>query len=412
MTGLLDGIKVLDLTTMGTGPYTTQILGELGAEITKVETPGGDAVRGVGPARNPGMSAMFITLGRSKRSIVLDLKKPDGRLVLEKLATQADVVIHNMRKSAARKLGLSYEDMKRCNETVVYCSILGFGDNGPYAGLPAYDDLIQGLVALPDLTGRASGEPRYVPLALADRTTGLFAAYAVLAAVVARLRTGMGQEVELSMFEALAGFVLGDHLYGEVFSPSEGEMGFPRHLAPHRKPFRTSDGYIGVMPYTDRQWKALFKAVGAPELSEDDRFATVYARTANIADLYSLVSDFLVTRSTEDWLRTFKEADVPAMQTNTLETLRDDPHLAAVGFFQEVDHPSEGRVWRMSPPVRSGQDASDPIREAPRLGENSREILEELGFEHEQIQAFLEDGVTALPQATNADTKESNKNGQ
>ncbi len=403
MAGLLDGIRVLDLTTMGTGPYTTQILGELGAEIIKVETPDGDAARGVGPARSPGMGTIFLNIGRGKRSIVLDLKKPEGRQVLEKLAARADVVIHNMRKSAARKLGLCYDDLKRCNETVVYCSILGFGGDGPYAGLPAYDDLIQGLVALPDLTGRASGEPRYVPLALADRTTGLFAAYAVLAAVVARLRTGIGQEVEVSMFEALAGFVLGDHLYGEVFSPPEGEMGFPRHLAPHRKPFRTSDGWIGVMPYTDRQWSALFEAVGAPELCEDDRFRSVHARTAHISELYSMVSDFLVTRSTEDWLTTFKAVDVPAMQTNTLEMLRNDPHLAAVGFFQEIDHPSEGRIWRMSPPVRWARDTSGPTREAPRLGENSREILEELGLDQEEIQALIESGATALPPAADPD---------
>lgn len=406
MAGLLDGIRVLDLTTMGTGPYTTQILGELGAEIIKVETPDGDAMRGVGPARGRGMSAIFLNLGRSKRSIVLDLKKPDGRQVLEKLAARADVIIHNMRKSAARKLGLSYDDLKHCNGTVVYCSILGFGGDGPYTGLPAYDDLIQGLVALPDLVGRASGEPRYVPLALADRTTGLFAAYAVLAGVVARLRTGIGQEIEVSMFEAMAGFVLGDHLYGEVFSPPEGEMGYPRHLAPHRKPFRTSDGYIGVMPYTDRQWNALFKAVGAPDLCKDDRFGSVYARTAHIGELYSLVSDLLVVRSTEDWLRIFKATDVPAMHTNTLEMLRDDPHLAAVGFFQEIDHPSEGRIRRMSPPVQWGRGERELTREAPRLGENSREILEELGFDQEQIQAFLEGGVTALPQATDLNKME------
>ncbi|MGK2955346.1 MAG: CoA transferase [Solirubrobacterales bacterium] len=214
--------------------------------------------------------------------------------------------------------------------------------------------------------------------------------------------THVGQEVEVSMFEALAGFVLGDHLYGEVFSPPEGEMGFPRHLAPHRKPFRTSDGYIGVMPYTDRQWSALFKAIGAPELCQDDRFGSVHARTAHIADLYAMVSDFLVMRSTEDWLKTFQAVDVPAMQTNTLEMLRDDPHLAAVGFFQEIEHPTEGRIWRMSPPVRWGRDTNGPAREAPRLGENSREILQELGFDQEQIQASLEAGVTALPQATDS----------
>ncbi len=398
MAGLLEGVRVLDLTTMGTGPYATQILGEYGAEIVKLETPEGDPIRNVGPARHPKMSALFLAIGAGKRSLALDLRKPEARPVFERLVARADVVIHNMRDPAAKKLGLAFEDLRRINEGIVLCAILGFDRGGPYSDRPAYDDLIQGLVALPDLMRRSGGENQYVPLAVADRITGLFAAEAVLAAMVARLRSGRAQSVVVPMFEALAGFVLGDHLYGHSFVPPEGPMGYPRHLNPYRRPFPTSDGHIGVLPYTDQQWQSLFRVIGAPELGEDPRFAGLYTRTANIAALYEIVGQHLARRPSAEWLDLFRAADVPAMRTNTLETVLEDPQLQATGFAREEDHPSEGRIVRLRGAVRWEGEADAPLPSpAPRLGEHGAEVLREAGLDEEAIAALVRAGALHLP---------------
>lgn len=398
MAGLLEGIRVLDLTTMGTGPYATQILGEYGAEIVKLESPEGDPIRNVGPARHPKMSALFLALGAGKRSIALDLRRPEARPVFERLVRRADVVIHNMRDPAAKKLGLGFGDLRRINEAVVLCAILGFDRGGPYADRAAYDDLIQGLVALPDLMRRSGGEIQYVPLAMADRITGIYAAEAVLAATVARLRTGRAQSVVVPMFEALAGFVLGDHLYGHSFVPPEGQMGYPRHLNPYRRPFRASDGHIGVTPYTDRQWQSLFRVIGAPELGEDPRFAGLYTRTANIAALYEIVGRHIATRPADEWLDLFQAADVPAMRINTLDTILDDPQLVATGFAREETHPSEGRILRLRGAARwEGEAEAPPPRPAPRLGEHGAELLREAGLDEEAIAALVRAGALHLP---------------
>lgn len=400
MTGLLDGVRILDLTTMGTGPYATQILAEMGAAVTKLESPDGDPIRNVGPSRHPRMSAVFLALGRGKRSIALDLRQPAARPVLERLVGRADVVIHNMRDPAARRLGLTFADLRAINPGIVFCAILGFDRDGPYSDRPAYDDLIQGLVALPDLLERAGGPPAYVPLALADRITGLFAAQAVLAGLVARQRSGQAQSVVVPMFEAMAGFVLGDHLYGAAFVPPEAPMGYGRHLNPHRRPFRTADGLIGVIPYTDRQWRALFVAIGQPQLAEDPRFAELHARTRNIAELYEIVARHIATRSTAEWLDIMAAADIPAMRTNRLEDLLDDPQLRATGFATRVEHPSEGTLLRLRGAVRRDEAPQSPPGEAPRLGEHGVEVLREAGLSRDEIVALTQAGVLRLPEGT------------
>ena len=397
MAGLLDGVRILDLTTMGTGPYATQMLGEMGAGIIKLESPEGDPIRNVGPARSPGMSAVFLALGRGKRSIALDLRQAAARPVFERLVARADVVIHNMRDAAARRLGLTFAELRAINPGIVSCAILGFARGGPYSGRPAYDDLIQGLVALPDLMERAGGPPAYVPLALADRITGLFAAQAVLAGVVARQRSGEAQSVVVPMFEALAGFVLGDHLYGATFVPPEAPMGYVRHLNPYRRPFRTADGQIGIIPYTDRQWQALFAAIGQPALAGDPRFAGLHARTRNIAELYAIVGRHIATRTTAEWLEICAGADIPAMPTNTLEGLLDDPHLRATGLATEVAHPSQGALLRLRGAVRREQAPESPPCEAPRLGEHGGEVLREAGLSEDEIAALAGAGVLHLP---------------
>ncbi|MDF1873951.1 CoA transferase [Vannielia sp.] len=412
MTGLLDGIRVLDLTTMGTGPYATQILAEYGAEITKLEAPDGDPIRNVGPARHAKMSSMFLGLGAGKRSLALDLRRPEARPVFEQLVARADVVIHNMRDPAAKKLGLSFEDLRKINPGVVHCAILGFDRGGPYTDRPAYDDLIQGLVALPDLMHRSGGETQYVPLAMADRIVGLFAAEAVLAAVVAQLRSGKAQSVVVPMFEALAGFVLGDHLYGRSFVPPEGEMGYPRHLNPYRRPFRTADGHIGVLPYTDQQWQSLFRTLDVPELGEDPRFARLFERSANIAALYQIVAKHLTTRTTAEWLAAFEAADIPAMPTNTLETLIDDPQLKAVGLIREEEHPSEGRILRVRGAVHwDGEDDTAPPPLAPRLGEHGVELLRDAGVGEAEIADLVRAGVLRLPAETGPEPDQDNAQG-
>jgi formyl-CoA transferase len=410
MTGLLDGIRVLDLTTMGTGPYATQMLAEYGAEIIKLEAPDGDPIRNVGPARHAKMSSMFLTIGAGKRSLSLDLRTPEARPVFERLVSRADVVIHNMRDPAARKLGLSFEALRAINPRVVLCAILGFDRGGPYSDLPAYDDLIQGLVALPDLIHRSGGETQYVPLAMADRITGLFAAKAVLAAVVAQLRSGKAQSVVVPMFEALAGFVLGDHLYGRTFVPPEGEMGYPRHLNPYRRPYRTTDGYIGVLPYTDRQWHTLFQIIGEPELGEDPRYAKLYERNANIATLYEIVGRHITTRSTEAWLAEFAAADIPAMRTNTLESLIDDPHIKAVDLVREESHPTEGRILRIRGAVRWEGEAETAPPMAPRLGEHGLEVLREAGIDEADINDLVQAGILRLPTESGPGTSGASSN--
>lgn len=410
MTGLLDGIRVLDLTTMGTGPYATQMLAEYGAEIIKLEAPDGDPIRNVGPARHAKMSSMFLTIGAGKRSLSLDLRQPEARPVFERLVSRADVVIHNMRDPAARKLGLSFEALQAINPRVVLCAILGFDRGGPYSDLPAYDDLIQGLVALPDLIHRSGGETQYVPLAMADRITGLFAAKAVLAAVVAQLRSGKAQSVVVPMFEALAGFVLGDHLYGRTFVPPEGEMGYPRHLNPYRRPYRTTDGYIGVLPYTDRQWHTLFQIIGEPELGEDPRYAKLYERNANIATLYEIVGRHITTRSTEAWLAEFAAADIPAMRTNTLESLIDDPHIKAVDLVREENHPTEGRILRIRGAVRWEGEAETAPPMAPRLGEHGLEVLREAGIDEADINDLVQAGILRLPTESGPGTSGASSN--
>lgn len=404
MTGLLDGVRILDLTIMGTGPYATQMLAEMGAAVIKLESPEGDPIRNVGPARHPHMGAVFLALGRGKRSIALDLRQAAARPVLQRLVARSDVVIHNMRDPAAQRLGLTFADLRAINPGIVFCSILGFDRGGPYSDRPAYDDLIQGLVALPDLLERAGGPPAYVPLALADRIAGLFAAQAVLAGLLAQRRSGEAQSVVVPMFEALAGFVLGDHLYGAAFVPPEGPIGYVRHLNPHRRPFRTADGLIGVIPYTDRQWQALFVAIGQPQLAEDPRFARLHARTRNIAELYRILGRHLAGRTTAEWLEIFEAADIPAMRTNRLDGLLDDPQLRATGFASEVAHPSEGTLLRPKGAVRRDEAPQSAPCEAPRLGEHGAEVLREAGLSEAEIGALMRSGVLHLPQ-TATDSK-------
>jgi len=394
MPGPLAGIRVLDLTSVLVGPYCTQVLAEMGAEITKVEPPEGDIVRLIGPQRHAGMGCMFLTINRGKRSIVLDLKRPEARDVLLRLAETADVLVTNIRPAAMARLGLDWPALRQANPALVYASIVGYGQNGPYAPRPAYDDLMQGAALIAGLYARANNdEPRYAPLAMADRITGLMAVGAINAALFHRARTGEGQQVEIPMYETMVAFVLGDHMGGKVYDPPLDGGGYQRHLSPDRKPYRTKDGYVCTMIYNDRQWRNFCRAVGWPDLvSTDPRFASHATRTNHIDEILSMVADEFLKRTTAEWLDLLASADCPVTPVHTLESIFEDPHLVASNFFTSEQHPTEGQIKGMAIPVRYSATPTGARRPAPQLGADSTTILGEAGYDAARISALLESG--------------------
>jgi crotonobetainyl-CoA:carnitine CoA-transferase CaiB-like acyl-CoA transferase len=390
--GPLAGVKVIDLTSVMMGPYATMILGDYGADVIKVESPDGDVMRHAAPMRNPRMGAMYLQGNRNKRSIVLDLKKPRGREALLRLSATADVFIHNVRPAAMRRLKLSVDDLLAHNPRLVYVGLHGFGEDGPYAGRPAYDDLIQGLTALPALVGNITGEPRYSPATIADRIVGLNATHAILAGLLHRDRTGEGQAIAVPMFETMAQFVLGDHMAGRSFEPPIGPPGYSRLLAPDRRPYRTRDGYICALVYTDKHWDSFFQAIGWDDEQRDPRFKDMAARTRNYDFVYKWFADLLVTRTTAEWMQLLEEADIPCGPMHDLDSLIDDPHLAAVGLFQKIDHPTEGTLHVAGPAATWSRTPSSIRSAPPRLGEHGDEILREAGFSDADIDSLADEG--------------------
>lgn len=398
--GPLAGVRIIDLTSVMMGPYATMILGDYGADVIKVESPEGDVMRHAAPMRHPQMGAMYLQGNRNKRSIVLDLKKAGGRATLLRLSATADVFVHNVRPAAMSRLRLGADDLLAVNPRLVYASLHGFGEQGPYAGRPAYDDLIQGMTALPALTGKITGEPRYSPATMADRIVGLNATHAILAALLHRDRTGVGQSIEIPMFETMAQFVLGDHMAGRSFEPPIGPPGYSRLLSPDRRPYQTSDGYICALVYTDKQWSAFFRAIGQDdEADRDPRLTSITSRTSNYDFVYGWFSAVMKTRTSAEWMRLFAEADIPHAPLHDLDSLIDDPHLAAVGLLQSIEHPTEGTL-RVAGPAASWSRTPPSIRHyPPRLGEHGGEILSQAGFSGDEIEALVAEGALI-----NADT--------
>jgi crotonobetainyl-CoA:carnitine CoA-transferase CaiB-like acyl-CoA transferase len=380
--GALAGIRILDLTSVVLGPYATQILGDYGADVIKIEAPGGDIMRHAGPMRSPGMGHIFLNTNRNKRSVVLDLKQPQARDALLKLAATADVLTYNIRPASMERLGLGYAALLAINPRLIVCGAYGFSEGGPYSARPAYDDLIQGAACIPWLMQESgSAEPRYVPATFADRVTALNMVHAVLAALVARGRTGRGQQVEVPMFECLLQFVLGEHLAGHTFEPPEGPMGYARLMSLNRKPYRTADGHVCILLYNDGHWQRFLTRVGrAAWLVEDPRFRDQTARIAHIDALYALVADEIAQHSTQHWLKLLVEEDIPVMPMLRLDDLRDDPHLQATQAWIDLKHPSEGHLRAFRPPVRMSDTPTGITRPAPRLGEHTREVLAEVGL--------------------------------
>lgn len=394
--GALAGVRVIDLTTVLMGPFATQMLGDMGADVVKVESAQGDTVRNIGPARHRGMGAIFLQCNRGKRSLVLDLKKSEGREAVLKLAQAADVLVYNIRPQAMARLGLTYEEVSAVNPRIVYAGMFGYDQRGPYAARPAYDDLIQALVALPTLAQMAGGDrPRYVPLAIADRYVAAIGVGAILGALIHCMKTGCGQRVDIPMFETMAQMVLGDHMGGRTFDPPLGPPGYKRSLSPERVPYRTRDGYITVLAYNDKQWRSFFAAIGRPELPDADaRFADMASRSVHIDALYALLAQELSARTTAEWLEILDRADIPAMPLHTLDSLIDDPHLAAIGFLKTVEHPSEGAIRSICVPTIWSETQAAPGRFAPRLGEHSVGVLRQAGYSDAAIDRLLADGVT------------------
>ena len=399
MSGPLAGVRIIDLTTVVMGPFATQILADLGADVVKVEPPEGDVLRHIAPMRHPGMGHIFLHHNRNKRSIVLDLKQPAGRDALLRLAGSGDVLIYNVRPQAMRRLRLGYEDVAAVNPRIVYVGAYGYGESGRYAGQPAYDDLIQGMVGLPWLTHAAGADrPRYVPTAITDRITGLATVNAVTSALFCRERTGKGQAVEVPMFETLAHMVLGDHMGGRTFEPPLSPARYERMLAPHRVPYATRDGNLCVLVYNDKHWRSFFKLIGREEMFESDpRFSSQEARSRNIGEVYAFVAENMLTRTSAQWLRSLKEADIPVAPLNSVDDIIDDPHLGESGFFVMTEHPTEGRLRMMAAPGAWSRTQPGALRPAPRPGEHSVEILREAGYADTEIAAMIASGVTRTP---------------
>ena len=384
----LSGIRVVDLSTVVMGPYASQWLADLGAEVIKVETPEGDSTRRTGPATEDGMSAIFLGVNRSKKSVVLNLKQPAAQAALHRLLETADVFLHSMRPQKLGKLDLDPASVMARHPQLVYVSLLGFAEDGPYGGRPAYDDIIQGLCGNAALMAAQTGTVRYFPTISADKTSGLVAALSISAALAGRERNGgKGGMVEVPMFESMVAFNLVEHLYGQHFEPPRATAGYPRVLAPLRRPYQTADGYVCMMPYTDAHWRDFFQAAGRDDLAADARFTGIAARTRHIETLYEITGELVRERSTADWMALCESLQIPVARVNDLDELVDDPHLKATGFFDQVDDPAMGTLRFPGAPVRFDGERAHAVV-PPRLGEHTREVLGSLGLSDAEIAAL------------------------
>ena len=390
--GPLAGVRIVDLTSVLMGPYATQIFADLGADVIKVESPSGDSTRHLPPGREEARGGMFLNVNRGKRSLVLDLKQPAARQALLKLAGDADVFVHSMRSQAIGRLGLDYAELKAANPRIIYANLYGFARSGPYRDYPAYDDIVQAASGLVDLQARLSdGEPTYLATVVADKVAGLTGAYAIIAALFARERGGEGQEIEIPMFETIVSFTMVEHLCGSLFDPPLGPPEYNRVVSASRRPYATSDGHIGVMIYTDKQWRAFFAALGDPEWSKDEMFASLGNRTRNIAAVLDRVIDELARRTSAEWLDLFREVHIPAMAIASPQDLLHDPHLLDTGFW--VERTTEaGQLRYPGIPTTFSATPGEIGDAAPHLGADSRAILAEAGLDEAAIDALFASG--------------------
>jgi len=392
--GPLHGIRIVELTSVVLGPWAAQIMADMGAEVIKVEPPRGDSNRSLGASRNPDMAALYLTCNRNKRSLVLDLKQPAALDALKKIIAESDVLLHNNRPQVMTRLGLDYAAVRQVKPDIVYCGTYGYGKDGPYGSKGALDDSIQAVSGIAMLNEMVLGEPRYLPTVVADKTTAMAVVQAITAALFHRERSGQGQEIEVPMFETMVYYVMAEHLWGMTFEPPIGTAGYTRLMSHHRKPYKTQDGYIAILPYLDSHWESFCQLADRPDLLEDPRFKTLSDRVTNIDATYEETGKIMATRKTAEWIAIFEKSSVPTIVVNSLEDLIDDPHLKAVGFWQTVDHPTEGKLRMTRFPVTFSETPADVRRLQPRLGEHSLEILKEAGLDQAAIDALLATNAT------------------
>jgi crotonobetainyl-CoA:carnitine CoA-transferase CaiB-like acyl-CoA transferase len=389
----LVGMRVLDLTSVVVGPVCTARLAQYGADVVKLESPEGDLMRGLGGQSPTGQhSGTYLHLNRGKRNICCDLKREGAREIIDRLVQSADIIVANMRPDALRRLGLDHDTILAAHPDKIYCLITGYGLGGPYAGFPTYDSVIQAASGIPGLMAVRDGEPKYVPMVIGDHVVGEIAAGAILAAVVEQKQTGAGTFIEVPMFETMASFVLQEHLAQHSFVPPVGPPGDQRLLSPHNRPVKTSDGWIAFTVNTDKQVAAFLDATGKSELKSDTRFSTVSARATNVREWFEIRGSPLTSRSTVQWLEVFRAADIAAMPCHTIESLRDDEHLAAVDMFTTEVHPTEGETVALRASVKFGSKATGaPAFSQPKGWENAK-ILRELGFSDSDVECLTSSG--------------------
>jgi crotonobetainyl-CoA:carnitine CoA-transferase CaiB-like acyl-CoA transferase len=389
--GPLDGVVIIDLSSVVVGPVCSLTLADHGAQVIKIEAPSGDLMRQLGGGgRNLGMTGKFINFNRNKKSVCIDLKSPAGKEVMLRLISQADIFITNIRPDALDKLGLDWVSLHESNPQLIYCQMLAFGRGGQYFNRPAYDTVIQSSAGVAATFEKSSGEPRFVPLVMTDHITGLVSAQAIGFALYRRTRVGQGELIEIPMFETAAAFVLREHMGNMTFEPAIGPIGDARVLDKNNRPVKTLDGYISISPNTDAQAFAFFEVIGRPELKDDPRFSNVASRTKNSEAYYLLRSKSLANKTSAEWIVIFEKHDIPCMRYNSLEDLMIDPHLQEVGFIFEAEHPSEGMIKQLGLTNQFSGGVRTEFLPAPRLGENTLEVMQEFGFTTEEIETAVE----------------------
>ena len=388
--GPLEGVRVIDLTSVVVGPLATQIMADHGADVIKVEALDGDIMRRLaGRSITSGMSPKFLHLNRNKRSIALDLKQPAGHAALLRLLKDADVFVWNMRPAAIARLGLTHDDVSKVNPRLISCAMFGFGQDGCYRDKPAYDTIIQGGAGFAALNHRALGEPRYFPMVIADRSVGLVALQMILMCLFRRERTGVGEAIEVPMFENTAKAVLEEHMYLRTYEPPLGGTGDPRLIDPAARPLATKDGWICITGNTNEQAFVMFDAIGRPELKTDPRFCSLEARFEHTREYYAIRSEGMKLKTTAEWMEIFTKADVPAFPYQTLEQVIDDPHLKQVGLLRLTTHPTEGQVWTVGTPNKLSGGSRDDFLPAPKIGQHSVDILREAGYAESDIESLI-----------------------
>ena len=386
--GPLSGVKVIDMSNIVFGPFGSQILGDLGADIIKIENGTGDMLRYLGPSHVRGLGPLYLNLNRNKRSLNMDLSKDDSKIILKELLKGADVFFHNVRTAGITRLGFDYDTVKTINPSIIYVHCCGYGSGGAYDGLLAYDDLIQSASGMAGLLPLSSGgdAPKYMPATMADKTSGLYSAYATIAALFHRERSGEGQFVEVPMLEVAAHFNMVEHLYGHSFEPHMGSVAYPRSINPRRKPYKTKDGYIAIIPYSDLHWATFLELGGMPDVFKDPRFSTFKARTQNTDELYALIEEITPSRTTEEWFQLLIAENIPVMRYNPVDEVINDPHLNSVDFFQSRKHPDNFDYRAIKHPVNFSETPAAIRIDARRNGADNADILSHFNLSKDEIE--------------------------